>query len=59
MARFASTVIFYNKQPCRPASSEEHAQIKEKVREHLRKSAFISDERAKTAAKKRAVRSDR
>ena len=32
----------------RPASLAEHASIKEKMRKHLRKSAFVSDEQAIT-----------
>jgi hypothetical protein len=32
----------------RPASLAEHASIKEKMRKHLRKSAFVSDELAET-----------
>jgi hypothetical protein len=38
---FSSSVV-------RPASFAEHASIKEKMRKHLRKSAFVSDEQAIT-----------
>ena len=40
----------------RPASFAEHASIKEKMRKHLRKSAFVSDEQAITLRGKKGRR---
>jgi hypothetical protein len=37
----------FSKYVVRPASLDEQASIKEKMRKHLRKSAFVSDEQGK------------
>ncbi len=42
----------FSKLDVRPASFAEHASIKEKMRKHLRKSAFVSDEQGEWCKQK-------